>query len=147
VAVADDWFVSLDTDIRPTIAEDGSIDMGGLLELTDAAPSDAGARLGPNPDPTVIELLPPVGGDDGEDDQCGKPPWAGGPGGPPWAGGPGGPPWAGGPGGPPWAGDDCDPGNGGPGNGGPGNGGPGNGGPGRGGPPPWAGGPGGPGRG
>ncbi|HLS74132.1 MAG TPA: hypothetical protein VK046_10200, partial [Actinomycetaceae bacterium] len=82
VAVADDWFVSLDTDIRPTIAEDGSIDMGGLLELTDAAPSDAGARLGPNPDPTVIELLPPVGedesgepGDPGDPGDPGLPSW------------------------------------------------------------------------
>ncbi|MGC0271797.1 FIMAH domain-containing protein [Pseudactinotalea sp. Z1739] len=65
-AVDESWFVSLDFDaVRPQIAADGSIDMGGLLELTDAAPADTGARLGPNPDPTVIELLPPVGEDDG----------------------------------------------------------------------------------
>lgn len=68
--ITDDWFVSLDFDsIRPTIAADGSIDMGGLLELTDLAPADTGARLGANPNPTQIELLPPVSatGDDGDD--------------------------------------------------------------------------------
>lgn len=52
IVVQDDWFVSLDTTVAPTIAVDGSIDLHGLLELTAAAPADAGARLGPNPDPT-----------------------------------------------------------------------------------------------
>ncbi|WP_413449857.1 hypothetical protein AA0Y32_04130 [Georgenia phoenicis] len=71
--VSDDWFVSLDLSITPRIAPDGSIDMGGLLELTAAAPADTGARLGPNPDPTRLELYPPVTsdadqGDDGGDD-------------------------------------------------------------------------------
>ncbi|WP_435736391.1 carbohydrate-binding protein [Cellulosimicrobium sp. PMB13] len=55
------WFVSLDVDgIRPQIAADGSVDLSGLLELTDAAPSDAGARFTPVEEPTVIELLPEV---------------------------------------------------------------------------------------
>lgn len=55
-AVQDDWFVSLDTTVAPTIAADGSIDMHGLLELTAAAPADTGARLGPNPDPTELVI-------------------------------------------------------------------------------------------
>ena len=41
----EDWFVSVDTTILPTRNEDGSINMHGLLELTDAAPSNAGGRL------------------------------------------------------------------------------------------------------
>lgn len=41
----EDWFVSVDTTIIPTRNEDGSINMHGLLELTDAAPADAGGRL------------------------------------------------------------------------------------------------------
>ncbi|MBD5787865.1 right-handed parallel beta-helix repeat-containing protein [Cellulosimicrobium terreum] len=55
------WFVSSDVDgVRPVIAADGSVDMSGLLEPTDAAPSDTGARLGPVEAPTVIDLLPEV---------------------------------------------------------------------------------------
>ncbi len=44
--VSDDWFVSLDTSIAPTRKEDGSIDMHGVLILTDEARSlyDTGAR-------------------------------------------------------------------------------------------------------
>lgn len=45
VAVADDWFVSLDTSKVPTRNVDGTINMNGLLELTDKAPADAGARM------------------------------------------------------------------------------------------------------
>ncbi|MEX0868206.1 MAG: right-handed parallel beta-helix repeat-containing protein, partial [Nitriliruptoraceae bacterium] len=75
VHVADDWFVSLDTHgLRPEIAVDGSVEMRGLLELTDAAPADAGARLAPNPDPTSIEVHPPV-----ESDRPGPPAHAPGP--------------------------------------------------------------------
>ncbi|WP_402468651.1 right-handed parallel beta-helix repeat-containing protein [Isoptericola aurantiacus] len=60
-SVGADWFVSTDTSTTmPEIAADGSIDMHGLYELTDVAPSDTGARLTANPDPTVIELLPEV---------------------------------------------------------------------------------------
>lgn len=60
-AVADSWFVSLDVDgVRPELAPDGSVDMSGLLELTDAAPSDAGARFAPVEEPTVIDVLPEV---------------------------------------------------------------------------------------
>jgi hypothetical protein len=55
-AVQDDWFISLDTTVAPSIADDGSIDMHGLLELTAAAPADTGARLGPNPDPTELVI-------------------------------------------------------------------------------------------
>ncbi len=47
--VTDEWFVSLDMDkaIEETIRrnEDGTINMGGFLELTDSAAADAGARL------------------------------------------------------------------------------------------------------
>ena len=45
MAVADDWFVSLDTSKVPTRNADGTINMNGLLELTDKAPADAGARM------------------------------------------------------------------------------------------------------
>lgn len=41
-----DIFVSPDTSMKPEPRDDGSIDMKGLLELTDSAPADAGARLG-----------------------------------------------------------------------------------------------------
>ncbi|MCK0116494.1 right-handed parallel beta-helix repeat-containing protein [Isoptericola sp. S6320L] len=59
--VGEDWFVTTDsTAVRPEIAADGSIEMHGLYELTDVAPSDTGARLVANPDPTEIELLPEV---------------------------------------------------------------------------------------
>ncbi|MFA9431754.1 right-handed parallel beta-helix repeat-containing protein [Egicoccus sp. AB-alg2] len=76
VRVTDDWFVSLDTEgLRPEIAADGSVAMHGLLELTGQAPPDTGARLAPNPQPTVIELLPPVT----EDGQPGPPPHVPGP--------------------------------------------------------------------
>ncbi|AEE17572.1 fibronectin type III domain-containing protein [Treponema brennaborense] len=40
-----DVFVSTDTDIVPVRKADGSIDMKGLLELTDAAPAGVGARF------------------------------------------------------------------------------------------------------
>ncbi|GAA1993507.1 hypothetical protein GCM10009718_34030 [Isoptericola halotolerans] len=72
-AVDADWFVTRDTEnLRPEIAADGSIEMHGLYELTDVAPSDTGARLTANPDPTVVELLPPVSGDGAEP---GPAPW------------------------------------------------------------------------
>ncbi|GAA1526453.1 hypothetical protein BJ978_003038 [Agromyces terreus] len=55
------WFESTDLDgIRPTIAADGSIDLHGLLELTDAAPADTGARLSAIGEPTDLEVLPEV---------------------------------------------------------------------------------------
>ena len=43
--VTNDWFKSVDVSVVPTRNEDGTIDMHGLLELTDAAPSNTGARL------------------------------------------------------------------------------------------------------
>jgi len=41
----DAWFVSTDVTIVPKRAANGTIDMGGLLELTDKAPATSGARL------------------------------------------------------------------------------------------------------
>ncbi|BDZ42491.1 hypothetical protein GCM10025865_17900 [Paraoerskovia sediminicola] len=59
--VTEDWFVSTDAStFTPVIAADGSIAMGGLYELTGAAPSDTGARLTANPDPTHVVPLPAV---------------------------------------------------------------------------------------
>lgn len=69
VQVQDSWFRSTDFSLRPSIAEDGSIDMAGLLELTGEAPGDTGARMTANPDPTVIELLPAVGSTDEADQE------------------------------------------------------------------------------
>lgn len=67
-AVTDDWFVRVDLDIKPRIAADGSIDMQGLLELVEDAPLQTGAFLTANPNPTQIDVLPPVsaGDDDGD---------------------------------------------------------------------------------
>lgn len=52
--VSEDWFVSLDTSVAPIRKADGSIDMQGLLELTDAAPADSGARLNPVSSPVLV---------------------------------------------------------------------------------------------
>lgn len=61
--VTEEWFETTDTsNVRPEIAEDGSVDMNGLFELTDLAPSDTGARMSANPNPTVIDLMPTVSG-------------------------------------------------------------------------------------
>jgi len=94
VQVQDDWFVSLDTEISPAIADDGSVAMNGLLELTEDAPADTGARLDPNPEPTSITLLPPVSEDGDEPNKPGPPPHQGVPGPPPHRGEPGPPPHA-----------------------------------------------------
>lgn len=61
-SVSDDWFTNLDTTIVPTIAEDGSIDMKGLLVLTASAPDGIGAVLTKNPNPTVITIGKEIGG-------------------------------------------------------------------------------------
>ncbi|MET4157022.1 right-handed parallel beta-helix repeat-containing protein [Agromyces sp. PvR057] len=59
--VTADWFESVDLDgPRPEIAADGSIDLHGLLELTDAAPAASGARIEPIAEPTEIAVLPEV---------------------------------------------------------------------------------------
>lgn len=59
--VSEDWFVSTDHEaLRPEIAEDGSIEINGRFELTDAAPSDTGARMSANPNPTELEVFPTV---------------------------------------------------------------------------------------
>jgi pectate disaccharide-lyase len=60
--VQGNWFRSLDTGVAPEIADDGGIDMHGLLELTGQAPGDTGARFVANPSPTSITLLPAVSG-------------------------------------------------------------------------------------
>jgi hypothetical protein len=55
------WFVSVDSEnLVPTIAADGSVDMHGLYELTDAAPQDTGARPAAVEQPTELEVLPEV---------------------------------------------------------------------------------------
>ncbi|GAA3058321.1 MULTISPECIES: right-handed parallel beta-helix repeat-containing protein [Actinomycetes] len=65
--VTEDWFESVDVDgVRPEIGEDGSVQMHGLLELTDVAPEGTGARIGAIEEPTVIELMPEVGSGSGD---------------------------------------------------------------------------------
>lgn len=79
--VADDsWFVSLDTSIVPTRNSDGTINMRGLLELTDAAPANVGARIKGQAAQEIIDKpttpsnpeispgIPPYGGDSSDDD-------------------------------------------------------------------------------
>lgn len=59
-----------------TEGREGAIGMTGLLEPTSEAPSDTGARMRENPDPTIIELLPAVGSTSGggdEEEQPGPP--------------------------------------------------------------------------
>ncbi len=53
--VEDSWFESLES-VVPTIAADGSIDMGDFLKLTSNAPAGVGTIFGPNPNPTVIQI-------------------------------------------------------------------------------------------
>jgi pectate disaccharide-lyase len=45
VTVAGNWFVSLDTDKPPVRNTDGTVNLNGLLVLTEHAPLDAGARM------------------------------------------------------------------------------------------------------
>ena len=79
--VTEDWFVSTDFHaLTPEIAADGSIEMNGLFELTEVAPSQTGARLSTNPNPTVIELLPTVIPGQGDDSDDIEDPPGGGPG-------------------------------------------------------------------
>lgn len=54
--VSSNWFVSLDTSKKPTRTSDGSITMDGLLELTELADQNAGARLNPTPSMTIGAL-------------------------------------------------------------------------------------------
>lgn len=53
--VEDNWFTSLES-VVPTIAADGSIDMGDFLKLTSNAPTGVGTIFGANPNPTVITI-------------------------------------------------------------------------------------------
>lgn len=64
-AVSADWFVSLDTSIVPTRNADGTIDMHGLLQLTDLAPEGVGARFEPTKS-ADIKPLPSVRVDEEE---------------------------------------------------------------------------------
>lgn len=52
--VAEDWFVNLDTTTKITRNVDGTINMNGLLELTDKAPSNAGARIAGTPSKDIV---------------------------------------------------------------------------------------------
>ena len=47
--VAEDWFVNLDTSSKLTRNNDGTINMNGLLVLTDKAPENVGAVVGGTP--------------------------------------------------------------------------------------------------
>lgn len=53
--VSDDWFVSTNTEVKITRNADGTINMNGLLELTDKAPENVGARMTGTPS-KVIEI-------------------------------------------------------------------------------------------
>ncbi|MCI6021997.1 MAG: hypothetical protein MRZ64_09950, partial [[Bacteroides] pectinophilus] len=57
--VTDDWFVTTDTSIVPTRNADGTINMNGLLVLTDKAPAGVGARLNGTAS-SVITPMPSV---------------------------------------------------------------------------------------
>lgn len=77
--VTEEWFVSTDFEaVRPEIAEDGSIEMNGLFDLTDVAPAETGARMSAHPNPTALEVFPAVtpgqgdgGENEGDDDSSG----------------------------------------------------------------------------
>ena len=52
-AVDDSWFVTTDTSITPTRNADGTINMHGLLVLTDKAPEGVGARINGTPSAVI----------------------------------------------------------------------------------------------
>ncbi|WP_054741672.1 stalk domain-containing protein [Cellulosilyticum ruminicola] len=58
--VEDNWFTSLET-VIPTIAADGSIDMGDYLKLTSYAAEGVGTIFTGNPNPTVITIGNEIG--------------------------------------------------------------------------------------
>lgn len=58
--VAENWFVNLDTDTVITRNADGTINMNGLLGLTELAPADAGARMSGAASRTFTIPLEPV---------------------------------------------------------------------------------------
>lgn len=58
--VDDSWFASVKS-VVPTIAADGSIDMGNFLKLTDHAPEGVGTIFTGNPNPTVITIGNEIG--------------------------------------------------------------------------------------
>lgn len=55
-AASADWFVSLDTSVAPTRNADGTINMHGLLQLTDLAPEGVGARFEPTKSKDITAL-------------------------------------------------------------------------------------------
>ena len=55
-AASADWFVSLDTSVAPTRNADGTINMHGLLQLTDLAPEGVGARFEPTKSKDIVPL-------------------------------------------------------------------------------------------
>lgn len=72
-AVSDKWFVSLDTAKKPTRNSDGTINMNGLLVLTDKAPANAGARLSGRSSANItvnpsVDSKPSISDDDFSDD-------------------------------------------------------------------------------
>lgn len=56
--VSEDWFVSLDTSTLITRNDDNTINMNGLLELTNLAPEDVGARISGTPSKDFSSLIP-----------------------------------------------------------------------------------------
>lgn len=58
LAVSDSWFVSLDISIMPTRNADGTINRNGLLELTEKAYSESGARMLGTPSKEIQVVIP-----------------------------------------------------------------------------------------
>jgi len=56
VKATTDWFVNLDTSVVPSRLADGSIDMHGLLVLTDKAPANAGGRIVSTPSKVLASV-------------------------------------------------------------------------------------------
>ncbi|BCJ94249.1 hypothetical protein acsn021_18180 [Anaerocolumna cellulosilytica] len=52
--VSEDWFVNMDTSIQVTRNDDGTINMNGLLTLTDKAPLNTGARMSGTPSASIV---------------------------------------------------------------------------------------------
>ncbi|MDO5519941.1 MAG: fibronectin type III domain-containing protein [bacterium] len=60
VSVNDSWFASTET-VTPTFNQDGTINLGDFLKLTDKAAADTGARFTANANPTVIVIGTEIG--------------------------------------------------------------------------------------
>lgn len=70
VQATEDWFVNVDTSVKPSRNENGTINMHQLLELKETAPADTGARLDTTSD-AAISVQPQkttvVGGNENPD--------------------------------------------------------------------------------